>query len=117
MTKIKTLIQELNEMVLQGKPLEAFEKFYSENVIMQENDQQPTIGKQANRKREEEFFSKLVDFRSAKVLGVTEGDNVTMVIWSYDYTHQDWGLRNYTQVSVQHWEAGQILKEQFFYGN
>lgn len=104
-------------MVLQGRPLEAFEKFYADEVVMQENDHEPTIGKSANRKREEEFFSSLIDFRSAKVLGVTEGEDLTTVTWSYDYTHKDWGVRKYTQVSVQHWKNDKIVKEQFFYGN
>jgi hypothetical protein len=117
MTTIHTLINELNQMVLQGRPLDAFEKFYAEDVIMQENDLAPTIGKSANREREEKFFSSLIDFRSAKVLDLAVGDNLTMVTWRYDYTHKDWGIRNYTQVSVQHWRGNQIIKEQFFYGN
>lgn len=117
MTNIKTLIHELNEMVLQGKPLEAFEKFYADDVIMQENDNPPTVGKIANRQREEDFFSSLVDFRSAKVLDVASSDNTTMVKWQYDYTHKDWGVRNYRQISVQHWRGNQIAREEFFYGN
>jgi hypothetical protein len=117
MTNIKKLIHELNEMVLQGKPLEAFEKFYAEDVIMQENDHSPTIGKTANRKREEDFFSNLIDFRSAKVLSVAVGYYTTMVKWHYDYTHKEWGVRNYAQISVQHWRGNQIVREEFFYGN
>ena len=117
MTNIKTLIHELNEMVLQGKPLEAFEKFYADDVIMQENDQSPTVGKVANRQREELFFASLIDFRSAKVLDVTVGDTTTMVKWHYDYTHKEWGVRNYTQISVQHWRENKIAREEFFYGN
>lgn len=117
MTTIKTLIHELNEMVLQGKPLDAFEKFYADDVVMQENNLPPTIGKDANRSREENFFSSLIDFRSAKVLDVAVGENTTMVQWHYDYTHKDWGVRNYTQVSVQHWRDNKIVHEQFFYGN
>lgn len=117
MTTIKTLIHELNEMVLQGKPLDAFEKFYAEDVVMQENNQPPTVGKNANRSREENFFASLIDFRSAKVLDVAVGENTSMVKWHYDYTHKDWGVRNYTQVSVQHWRDNKIVHEQFFYGN
>jgi hypothetical protein len=49
-------ITDLNNMVLQGKPMEAFETWYHDDVVMQENDQQPTIGKAANRTREEQFF-------------------------------------------------------------
>jgi len=43
--------------------------------------------------------------------------NYFHVKWHFDYTHKEWGTRNYTQVSVQHWKNGKIVKEQFFYGN
>lgn len=97
--------------------MEAFELYYDDEVVMQENAQQPTVGKAANRQREQDFFGSITEFRKASVLGVTYGDNLTSVIWEYDYTHKDWGVRNYTQVSVQHWKNGKIVKEQFFYGN
>lgn len=116
MTTLFQKITDLNDLVLQGKALEAFDAYYDDNVIMQENENAPTIGKDANRKREEEFFSSIVEFRGAKPLKVTVGENTTMVQWQYDYTHKDWGLRNYTQVSVQEWKDGKIVKEQFFYG-
>jgi hypothetical protein len=48
-------ITDLNDLVLQGKPLEAFEKYYHEDVVMQENENTPTVGKVANREREEQF--------------------------------------------------------------
>jgi hypothetical protein len=117
MTDSKTLIITLNDMVLQGNMMEAFEKFYAEDVIMQENELTPTIGKDANRKREEEFLNNIIDFRSAQVLDVAHGDNLSMVKWAYDYTHKEWGTKKYTQVSVQHWRNGQIVKEQFFYSS
>ena len=110
-------IDDLNDLVLQGKALEAFEKYYHDDVIMQENESLPTIGKEANRRREIEFFSAITEFRSAKPLKVTVGENVSMVQWQYDYTHKDWGVRNYSQVSVQEWKDGKIIREQFFYGN
>ena len=117
MTQLKTLITALNDMVLQGQSMEAFEKFYADDVIMQENAQTPTVGKDANRRREEAFFNNLIDFRSAVVLNVATGDGVTMVEWSYDYTHKEWGIKKYTQIAVQHWRDGRIWKEQFYYGN
>ncbi len=103
-------------MVLAGKSLEAFEKFYHNDVQMQENENAPTIGKEANRQREIEFYSNVTEFRSAEVQGVAVGENISTVIWHYDYTHRQWGKRNYAQVSVQHWRDGLIVKEQFFYG-
>ena len=117
MTTLLEKISDLNDLVLQGKALEAFDKYYHDEVIMQENENAPTVGKPANRKREEEFFSSITEFRGAKPLKVTIGEGTTMVQWHYDYTHKDWGVRNYTQVSVQEWKDGRIVKEQFFYGN
>ncbi|MFZ6014005.1 MAG: SnoaL-like domain-containing protein [Bacteroidota bacterium] len=112
---IEEKIVELNQLVLNGKALEAFEKFYHPNVSMQENENAPTVGKDANRDREIEFFGNITDFRGAEIKGVAIGDNLSTVIWHYDYTHKEWGVRKYTQVSVQHWQDGQIIKEQFFY--
>jgi hypothetical protein len=117
MTTLLDKISDLNDLVMQGKALEAFDKYYHDDVIMQENESTPTIGKPANRKREEEFFSSIIDFRSAKPLKVTVGEGISMVQWQYDYTHQSWGERKYVQVSVQEWKDGKIIKEQFFYGN
>jgi hypothetical protein len=117
MSTLKEKITELNQLVLSGKALEAFEKFYHNDVVMQENEQAPTIGKDANRNREIDFFKNVSEFRKAEVKGVTVGDNLTTVIWHYDYTHEQWGMRRYTQVSVQHWLDGKIIQEQFFYGN
>jgi len=117
MTTLLEKISDLNDLVLQGKALAAFEIYYDDDVIMQENQNAPTVGKQANRKREEEFFSAITEFRGARPLKVTVGEATTMVQWHYDYTHKDWGLRNYIQVSVQEWKNGKIIKEQFFYGN
>ncbi|WP_286748142.1 nuclear transport factor 2 family protein [Roseivirga sp. UBA1976] len=110
-------ISDLNDLVLQGKAMEAFEKYYHEDVVMQENDLPPTVGKAANRTREEEFFANITEFRGAKPLKVTVGEGVSMVEWHYDYTHKEWGVRNYTQVSVQEWKDGQIIREKFYYAN
>lgn len=117
MSQLLEKITDLNDLVLQGRALEAFDKYYHEEVVMQENENQPTVGKEANRLREEDFFSSITELRLARPLKVTVGEGITMVQWQYDYTHKDWGVKNYTQVSVQEWQDGRIIKEQFFYGN
>lgn len=117
MSALLEKIDDLNDLILQGKALEAFEKYYHDDVIMQENEGSPTLGKEANRQRELEFFSAITEFRSAKPLKVTLGEDISMVQWQYDYTHKDWGVRKYSQVSVQEWKDGKIIREQFFYGN
>jgi hypothetical protein len=110
-------IRDLNALVQEGKLMDAFEKYYHEDVTMQENANAPVVGKDANRRRELEFLSNILEFRGASVQGVGVGDDISFVVWSYDYTHKEWGVKNYTQVSVQHWKDGKIISEQFFYNN
>lgn len=117
MRTVKEKIEHLNQLILQGKALEGFELYYDDNVVMQENEGSPTVGKEVNRNREKEFYSKITEFRDAKVLGVAVESNSSFVKWFFDYTHKDWGERKFVQVSVQDWANGKIVKEQFFYGN
>lgn len=117
MSNILTSVNDLNNMIVNGQILEAIEKHYHDNVSMQENGLEPTIGKKENHQREQEFLDSILEFRGAKVLDVAAGENISYVTWHFDYTHKEWGVRNYTQVSVQHWKDGKIIKEQFFYGN
>ena len=74
------------------------------------------VGRRASHPQ---FLDDLVDFRGAEVksVAVDAERGVTMVEWFYDYTHRAWGERRYQQVSVQRWEDGQIVYEQFYYGS
>ncbi len=117
MSELTEKINTLNDMVLDGRLLEAFDTFYHEDVVMQENENAPTIGKSANRIREEQFLSSITEFREARPLKVTAGQSWTMVEWFYDYTHKEWGERKYTQVSVQEWKDGSIIREKFYYNS
>jgi hypothetical protein len=115
--QIESSLKDLNNLVLEGKLLEAFEKHYHDDVAMQENNSLPVVGKDANRQREIEFVNNITEFRGASVEGHAVGDAISFVVWNYDYTHKEWGVKQYTQVSVQNWKDGRIIKEQFFYGN
>ncbi|AJR03945.1 SnoaL-like domain-containing protein [Siansivirga zeaxanthinifaciens] len=110
-------ISALNDMILQGKALEAFDEFYHDDVVMQENDTPEFVGKEINRKREEAFFAAITEFRCAKPLKIAIGENTTMVEWHFDYTHKDLGIRNFNQIAVQEWKDGKIIKEKFYYGS
>ena len=93
MDKLRQHIQQLNQLVLQGRAMDAFEQYYDEQVVMQENELPPTVGKAANRQRELEFFGNVTDLRAIRALDVAVGENVTMVVWHYDYTHREWGKK------------------------
>ncbi|MGB3466391.1 MAG: nuclear transport factor 2 family protein [Cyclobacteriaceae bacterium] len=119
MSTIKENVEQLNNMILQGEILNAFDQYYAEEVTMQDNDNPVRQGKKECRKFEEEFVNNLSEFRGAKVKNVmiSEDAGVAAVEWDFDYTHNEWGERNYTQVSVQQWKDGKIVSEQFLYNS
>lgn len=115
--EMRPLVDELNNMILQGQILDAFDKFYAENVVMQDNNYPQRVGKAENRKYEEAFVGGLTAFRGAKVGAITLIDGgIAVVEWWFDYTHKDYGDRNYSQIAVQRWQNGQIVEEKFYYG-
>lgn len=116
-TVIEDALHDLNSLVLSGNLLEAFDKYYHDDVSMQENNLPPTVSKIANKQREVAFLNNIAEFRSMAVKGMGVGDNISFVIWHYDYTHKEWGVRNYSQVSIQQWKDGKIIHEQFVYNN
>ncbi len=112
---IKALIDDMNKMVLEGKILDAFEKYYADNVIMQDINMEPVVGKDANREREQKWISGITEFRGAEVKNVAIGDNVSMVEWFMDYSHKEYGEVKMKQVAVQTWKNDKIVKEVFYH--
>ena len=73
MTTTADRVHELVQLVEAGKFLEAFEEFYAEDVVMQENGQAPYVGKAAARAKEEAFVSAILTLHEqiqAEPLGV-----------------------------------------------
>ena len=116
-TSIESSVNELNDMILQGQILPAFDKFYAPNVVMADNFTGDRVGFDACRAFEESFVSNLQEFRGAKVLNVLvdEDAGLAFVKWHFDYTHAEWGVMDYVQVAVQRWEDGKIIHERFIY--
>lgn len=111
----KMLVEDLAKMIGEGKLLEAFEKYYADDVTMQENESEPRVGKDANRAFEESFVNGIVEMHGGKTLGVAYGDNYSVIESFMDVTHKDWGRIARSQVAVQHWKDGKIVSEKFYY--
>ncbi len=117
MATLNVLVDELNQMILNGNILEAFDKFYADDIVMQDNNYPTRVGKAENRLYEEAFVNGLTAFRGAKVENVLISDGIAVIEWWFDYTHKDYGDRNYKQVSVQRWKDDKIVEEKFYYNN
>ncbi len=109
--------QDLQNMVLSGQLLDAFEKYYHEDVVMLEATGESTSGKAANRVREEKFLGSIAEFHGAGVEALTsnEEEGVTMAEVWMEITFKDGNRVKMEQVTVQRWKDGLIIHERFYY--
>ena len=115
MSDVVTLEHELNQMILSGNAMEAFDKFYADDVVMQENSEEPVSGKAANRKREEEFFASIEEFHGAKLLGSGVGGDTGYSEWMWDVTLKGVGRVKMEQVAARRWRDDKVVSERFYY--
>lgn len=109
--------QELQSMVAQNQMIEAFDKFYSEDVVMEEPMTGKTEGKKANRAREEQWVSGMAEMHGAGIKGITsnKAEGITMTESWIDASFKDGSRMNMEEVSVKRWEGDQIVHERFYY--
>lgn len=112
---IATLDAELNQTVLGGRILDAFDRFYADNVVMQENNTPATVGKAANREREIKFVDSIEQFHSAAILNTAVQGNVSFSEWVMDVTFKGGVRVKLEQVAVRTWKDGEITHERFYY--
>ena len=115
MSNIATLDQDLNEKVLTGKALEGFDQYYADDVVMQENNDAPFIGKALNRQREIEFFDTIAEWHGGKVEESAVNGDTTFGQWWMDVTFKNGFRYTNTQIAVRKWKDGKIVHERFFY--
>ncbi len=116
MSDLNARDQELNDMILRGEILPAFDKFYADDIVMEE-DGDERVGKAANREYEEQFVNSLEEFHSAEVKarGVDEDNGVTFSEWENDMTLEGVGRIQQKQVAVRTWnDEGQVTHEKFY---
>lgn len=115
--KLEESVKGYFELVNQGKSLEAFEKYYAEEIIMQEPGEEPRVGKEANRKFEQEYMASIEEMHGAEIKNVAINSETGVVFiqaWM-DATFKGYGRMQMEEVQVQTWKDGQIVNERFFY--
>ena len=112
---LAALEAELNALLLAGRPMDAFERFYAEDIVMQENSDPPVVGKQRNRAREQAFFGAIASFERIELLGSAAGDGVTYSEWIYELVLRDGRRLTMNEVAARRWREGQVIFERFYY--
>lgn len=112
---LAALESQLNALLLAGRAMEAFERFYADDIVMQENCDPPIVGKARNRAREQAFFGAIDRFERIELLGSAAGDGVTYSEWIYEIALRDGRRLSMHEVAARRWRDGQVVHERFYY--
>lgn len=109
-------ITDVYNHIAQGTAMDAFEKYYGDNVDMILEDGTVVSGKDANRDRENEFFASVENFHGMEVTAITanEEEGTTAVESWMDVTFKGGNRIKIEQVATQKWEGDVIVKERFY---
>jgi ketosteroid isomerase-like protein len=115
MSNIAALDKQLNDAILGGKAMDAFDELYDDDVVMQENTEPEYRGKAFNRQREIEFFSSVEAWHGGQVLSAAASNDVSFSEWEMDISLKGVGRVTMTQVAVRRWKDGKIVHERFYH--
>lgn len=109
-------ISDIYDHIAEGNAMDAFEKYYSEDVLMVLEDGTEVEGKDTNRDRELEFFDSVEAFNDMEVKAITsnEDNGTTSVECMMDVTFEGGNRQQLEQVAVQEWDGDEIVRERFY---
>ena len=116
-TDIGSRAADLIGYIQQGRIIDAMYEFYAADVRMQENNNPPTVGLEANVERERKFVASVRQWKRFEVasVGVDAGNARTFVQSELEFEGIDGKTYRTDQVAVQTWRDGKIVHEKFYY--
>jgi hypothetical protein len=116
MKSLSEHVAALTTLIKQGQTIEAMERFYADEVTMQENESTPRLGKAVCLEHEHRMLANVSEFK-AQLLNQTvdERQEVVFSEWVYEFTDLSGQRYCLTEVSIQHWQNELIYREKFYY--
>ena len=118
MNDLQLQVHELNQLILSGDTLKAMNTFYSDDVIMQENEESPRFGKEICLKQEMQNLKRISDLKSRLLnQAINPHTEVVFTEWEIVFRTLKGNRLKLVQVSIQQWRDNKIIKEKFYYKN
>ena len=114
---IAARVRDLLSYVQQGRIVDAMYEFYTPDVSMQENNNPPVVGLEANVEREKKFVASVRQWKRFDVgsIAVDPARGTAFVQSELEFEGVDGKTYRTDQVAVQTWRDGKIVSEKFYY--
>jgi hypothetical protein len=114
--ELKILVEELDNMVVNGQMIEAFEKFFHDDCVTHYSHKDKSAGKAEKKSRLVHFFKNIAETNSVVLHSVAVGDNVTMSEMTFEYTFNDGTRLRWNEVLRRIWADDKVIDERYYIG-
>jgi hypothetical protein len=114
--EVRNRVQELLEFFKSNPPVEqVYERFYDENVVVQENLQPPRVGRNLSIERQQRMNANIKEIHDFQIGAVLVDGNRSVIEMRLEATTLDGYRIKLEELGMQTWQNGLIIHEQYFY--
>jgi hypothetical protein len=112
--QIQNSVEEIVALALSGKGAEAWDKFYHQDVEKIDLDGVIIKSKEKVLEANHSLLSSIIEVRTYAHGGSLVKGNRSFIIWDVDFDVKGLGTIKTTEVCIQDWQDGKIIRERFF---
>ncbi len=105
---------ELDNLVVQGKFLEAIEQFFHDDVICYSKPDDAIYGKTAKHDATQNFFGNLAAINHIALHSQAVGNDVTMSEMAFEFSMQNGKRLVWNEIIRRTWKEGKVIEEKYY---
>ena len=113
--QIENAILDLKELLGKGQFIEAMEKYLTDDVVLQEANGTPKVGKDVCIQAEKDLLETVTDFGGYDIKHYAISGNTSYYEAVMVFTTNDGTTHRFEQVNRTVWRDGQIVNERYFH--
>lgn len=114
-TKIEDALVDLKELLGKGQFLEAMDKYLADNVVLQEANGAPKVGKDVCIAAEKELLATVTEFIRYDVNNIAVTGDYSYYEAIMEFKTNDGQHHNFEQVNRTQWKDGKIINERYYH--
>ena len=112
---IEKNLKHIESLLKEGKFIEAMESYLSDDVVLQEANTKPKVGKEVCLQAEHDLLATVSDFGKYEIKNVAINGDTSYYEAIMEFTTNDGKHHRFEQVNRTKWKDGKIVNERYYH--
>ena len=112
---IETALIDLKTLLGKGQFLEAMDKYLAEDVVLQEANNEPKVGKEVCIVAEKELLATVTEFIQYDMKNIAISGDTSYYEATMEFKTNDGQHHKFEQVNRTQWKDGKIINERYYH--